>query len=95
MLELGNRMADDFVVAHDRDLITILGQDRTMVFDVRTHRRSAIPSSCEVADRHGSRWLLLCHKGDAQPDSQDRKVFGPPGGGVRIADGALWMRLPA
>ena len=58
--ELGNRMDTGFVVANDRDLVTVLDDDPPTVIDVRTHRRSRIPARCEGADRHGARWLLLC-----------------------------------
>lgn len=69
VLELGSSgFGTEFTVANDRDIVTLTvygtkqdpGSHRA--FDLRTDTFRSIPGPCEVADRHGQSWYLVCQR---------------------------------
>jgi hypothetical protein len=59
--DLGNGMGELYYeVANDRDLVTVLDETSSTMFDLRAGSRRHLPKRCRAADRHGQNLLVLC-----------------------------------
>jgi hypothetical protein len=58
---LGNGMGErHYEVANDLDVVTVLDDTSSTMFDLRAGSRRRLSKGCRAADRHGQNLLLLC-----------------------------------
>lgn len=56
LFDVGNNLGTRISVSYDRDLVA----DGDRALDLRTGKFHDLPEGCDVGDRHGPRWYLLC-----------------------------------
>ena len=73
-------VSGDYTVANDRDIVSWSFADETVThaIDLRTGETRSLSSRCEVADRHGERWYLIC----VRPATGDRDAAPAQGAPV-------------